>query len=230
MDMAGNGFGFWNTMPTCRRTCTAGVPFPYTSMSPMRTLPLTRVSGRVSCMRLMQRTKVDLPQPEGPMMAVAWLGAMRMAMSCSAWVAPNQAFRLSTSMPTPMLGGSFHHAPAGDKAHHGDGSDNEQNQHQRPGPRLPVPFVVGRNSVDKNLQREGGDGLVDIGAPELAAKGGEQQWRGLAGHAGEGQHYAGDDSGRCRAQGNGNRGAPAGNSQAQRRLAHRARHQQQHFL
>src|ERR1035437_1981636 len=43
------------------------------SRSPMSTVPVTRPMGLVSCMRLMQRTKVLLPQPEGPMRAVAWL-------------------------------------------------------------------------------------------------------------------------------------------------------------
>ena len=33
-------------------------------------LPVTRQIGIVSFMRLMQRRKVDLPQPEGPMRAV----------------------------------------------------------------------------------------------------------------------------------------------------------------
>ena len=39
------------------------------------TRPSARAPGISSCMRLMQRTIVDLPQPEGPMIAVTSLGA-----------------------------------------------------------------------------------------------------------------------------------------------------------
>jgi len=39
-------------------------------------MPVARAIGLVSCMRLRQRTKVDLPQPEGPMSAVAWFAGM----------------------------------------------------------------------------------------------------------------------------------------------------------
>ena len=53
------------------------------SRSPMRTVPVTRAMGLVSCMRLRQRTKVLLPQPEGPISAVAWLAGMFRLMSCS---------------------------------------------------------------------------------------------------------------------------------------------------
>ncbi len=36
-------------------------------------LPLTRQPSMVSFMRLRQRRKVDLPQPEGPISAMTWL-------------------------------------------------------------------------------------------------------------------------------------------------------------
>src|SRR5436190_18430417 len=36
------------------------------------TVPSTRASGTVSCMRLRQRSSVDLPHPDGPMIAVTW--------------------------------------------------------------------------------------------------------------------------------------------------------------
>ena len=37
------------------------------SCSSISILPVTRAIGMVSFMRLMQRRKVDLPQPDGPM-------------------------------------------------------------------------------------------------------------------------------------------------------------------
>ena len=38
--------------------------------------PVTRAAGMVSFMRLRQRRKVDLPQPEGPIMAITSLWPM----------------------------------------------------------------------------------------------------------------------------------------------------------
>jgi len=66
-------------------------------------LPAARASGMVSCMRLMQRTNVDLPQPEGPITAVQWLARAVMLMSYKACFLPNQAFKLFTWMPTPII-------------------------------------------------------------------------------------------------------------------------------
>ena len=42
----------------------------------------------VSFMRLRQRRKVDLPQPEGPIMASTWLRAMSMFTSLMACLSP----------------------------------------------------------------------------------------------------------------------------------------------
>jgi hypothetical protein len=39
----------------------------------MLTTPSARAMGFVSCMRFRQRTNVLLPQPDGPISAVAWL-------------------------------------------------------------------------------------------------------------------------------------------------------------
>ena len=50
--------------------------------------PSTRAIGMVSFMRLMQRRKVDLPQPEGPMKAVTWFFGMSTLTSNSACLSP----------------------------------------------------------------------------------------------------------------------------------------------
>ena len=42
----------------------------------------------VSFMRLMQRRNVDLPQPDGPIMASTWLRAMSMLTSRIACLSP----------------------------------------------------------------------------------------------------------------------------------------------
>ena len=85
-DIVGNGFGFWKTIPIARRTATTSMPGPYTSSPWRRTLPSARAPGISSCMRLMQRTIVDLPQPDGPMIAVTSLGlnSRSIPFTCSA--------------------------------------------------------------------------------------------------------------------------------------------------
>ena len=84
----------------------------------MRTRPSARASGIVSCMRFRQRTKVDLPQPEGPMMAVAWLAphvhvdvVQRLGLA-----EPGiQVFDFDANTHTSFS--SLQHAAAGDEAH-----------------------------------------------------------------------------------------------------------------
>ena len=51
-------------------------------------LPLTRAIGMVSFIRLMQRRKVDLPQPDGPMNAVTWFAGMSRSTPNSACLSP----------------------------------------------------------------------------------------------------------------------------------------------
>ncbi len=50
--------------------------------------PLTLQTSMVSFIRLMQRRKVDLPQPDGPMKAVTVLSAMSTFTSLMAWLVP----------------------------------------------------------------------------------------------------------------------------------------------
>jgi hypothetical protein len=57
-------------MPTRRRRAVTSIPGAYTSVPPSSTRPVTRALGMVSFIRLRQRRKVDLPQPDGPMSAV----------------------------------------------------------------------------------------------------------------------------------------------------------------
>ena len=58
-----------------------------------------RAPGTTSCMRLRHRMKVDLPQPEGPMMAVTCRGLIFMLMLFKTYLGPNQASTLTASMP-----------------------------------------------------------------------------------------------------------------------------------
>jgi len=86
MDIVTNGFGFWNTIPTRRRTRTGSRE---RMSSPSRRIrPSTRVWGTVSWSRLMHRMSVDLPQPEGPMMALTWRSGKSIEISETARFVP----------------------------------------------------------------------------------------------------------------------------------------------
>ena len=52
------------------------------------TAPSTRASGVTSCMRLSERSTVDLPQPEGPMKAVTLRGSTVSSTFATAWKLP----------------------------------------------------------------------------------------------------------------------------------------------
>src|SRR3954454_3661573 len=56
----------------------------------MATLPSTRAPGSTSCIRLIERRNVDLPQPDGPISAVTLRGAAASEMSKSACFSPYQ--------------------------------------------------------------------------------------------------------------------------------------------
>ena len=88
MDMVGNGFGRWKTMPISRRTAVTSTSRPYRSWLSSVSLPSTRAPGSTSCIRLIERRNVDLPQPDGPISAVTDFGSMTMLMSSIALTAP----------------------------------------------------------------------------------------------------------------------------------------------
>ena len=73
-------------------------------------------------------------------------------------------------------------------------------EHQRAGPRLPVPVVVRRDRVGEDLHRQRRDRLHEGGAEEPVVERGEEQRRRLPGDARERQHDARDDPGQRRRQ------------------------------
>src|SRR5512142_1229933 len=106
----------------------------------------------VSCMRLRQRMKVDFPHPDGPMMAVTRLAPISIEISCRTSDFPNLARKLRALIATlTSLSRSFQYAAAGDDPHHTDGRNDERDQHECSGPRLPVPFFKRRDRVNVNL-------------------------------------------------------------------------------
>src|SRR3989449_8820683 len=126
-------------------------------------------------MRLRHRRNVDLPQPEGPMIAVTALGAIASPMSRRTWRVPTQALRSLTRIPSPML--SPHRAVTAARRDPRRETDQEDqgDQHQRAGPRLAVPVVEGGDRVGEDLERQRGDRLIEKLGPETVAESREKQ-------------------------------------------------------
>ncbi|KAJ06547.1 hypothetical protein M004_01925 [Pseudomonas aeruginosa M10] len=86
--LLGNGLGFWNTMPTRRRSSATSTPLAKMLWPSRRISPSTRQPSTRSFIRLKQRSKVDLPQPDGPMKAVTRCFGMFIRTSKRACLAP----------------------------------------------------------------------------------------------------------------------------------------------
>ena len=85
----GKGFGFWKTMPICflERHDVDVLVVDVLALERQACRSRGR-SGMRSFMRFRQRRNVDLPQPEGPMMAVMLFALMPMLMCFRAGILP----------------------------------------------------------------------------------------------------------------------------------------------
>src|SRR4051794_33356766 len=162
------------------------------------TSPSTRASGIVSCIRFRHRSSVDLPHPDGPMIAVTSFDGKSSVTSRTACVDPKYACRSWVCMAgasgrskargaSPAVARECEVASviclsmpraddeAGDHADHEDEPDEDE----RARPGLRMPFVVRADRVDEHLERQRRDGLRQLGREELIAECREQQWRRL---------------------------------------------------
>src|SRR5450432_1962463 len=145
------------------------------------TSPSTRAVGTVSCMRLRQRRKVDLPQPDGPMIAVTWRSCTSMPTPFTAWTLPKYA----SSEPTRMRGtasivtaGRFmsdtsscrfersvattgREAGARCETRDEANDEDERDEDERSGPSEGMPCVIGADRVREDLQWQRGDRLPE---------------------------------------------------------------------
>ena len=119
---------------------------------------------------------------------------------------------------------------AREEAHADVDGQHEHEQHERARPGLPVPVVVGRNGVDENLQRHGGNGFSQFVRPAQVAERGEQQRRGFARHPRQRQQHAGDDAFEGGAHDDLHNGPPFGDAQRERGLTVAAGHQLQNLF
>ena len=109
--------------------------------------------------------------------------------------------------------------------------EHDRHQHERAGPRLAVPVLVGRNRVGVDLHgQRRRSAASELRREEAVVERREEQRRRLAGDARQREHDAGDDARQRRRQHDGEDRARARRAERQRAFAHRAGHEQQQFL
>src|SRR6476661_8168317 len=141
------------------------------------TSPSTRASGTVSCIRLRQRSSVDLPHPDGPMIAVTSCSRKSTETLRTADCFPNHAERPTTSrsvggIPEP----GSRRQPGGDAE---DENESDEDDRSRPGQR--VRGLVGADGIVEDLQGERRDRLAQRRRHELVAERSEEERCCLAG-------------------------------------------------
>src|SRR5467141_1010385 len=194
-----------------------------------RTSPSTLAPGVSSCMRFRQRSRVLLPQPDGPMTAVTVCAGNRSDTSRTARSCPNSAVRCAVSSRSRVLADAtiaLPRDPAGGQRNH----EHEPHQHERGCPRQPVPLVERACRIHVDLERQRLHRLIDVQRKVQVAQRREEEGRGLAGDPGDAHEAAGHDAGHRRARHDLQRCPPARVPQRQRRLAERVRHQSYHLF
>src|SRR5437762_11436477 len=135
------------------------------------TCPVMRAPGTVSCMRLRQRRKVDLPHPDGPMTAVTErsrnctlasrtaciepkyaLSASTRTCGGSAWRATSAATGIAEFVTSASLSCAVALSRSDTSREADDEDDGDEDEGARPG--LRVPFVVWTNRIVENLKRK----------------------------------------------------------------------------
>src|SRR5215204_2951600 len=94
----GNRLKAWKTMPILRRTASMSTSGSVTSIPPTTTFPEVGSSRR-----LMQRSRVDLPDPDGPMTQTTSPGSTRTSMPRMTSRRPKYLWRSWTSMAAPSV-------------------------------------------------------------------------------------------------------------------------------
>src|SRR3954454_1206888 len=141
------------------------------------TRPLTRAPGTVSCIRLRQRRKVDLPHPDGPMTAVTVRSVRSTDTPRTACTTPKNASRRSMAMRVDGAGtatGAARSVAGAEAASRDDTcgkaddeDDGDEDECARPGLRNPV--VVWGNGIREDLQGERRDRRLERCRPEGVA-------------------------------------------------------------
>src|SRR6266550_2400677 len=140
------------------------------------TSPLTVAPGVSSCIRLRQRSRVDLPQPDGPMMAVTVCAGNKSDTSRTARCVPNSAVTCAASSRSRVLADATIALP-GDPAGRQRNDEYQTHQHERRGKGEAVPIHEWARAIDVDLQGQRLHRLAHRQREVEVAERGEQQGR-----------------------------------------------------
>src|SRR6476646_5791381 len=117
------------------------------------TRPVIQPPSTSSCIRFRVRRKVDFPQPDGPMSACTWFDANDRVAPFTAVVLPYIAVSLSVSI-RGLCSATGELTPS-DREPGADAEyEDHEDQHQRRGPGVPMPFLVGARGVGEDGERQ----------------------------------------------------------------------------
>src|SRR5438552_1412091 len=157
------------------------------------TSPWTLAPGVSSCIRFRQRSRVLLPHPDGPMIAVTTWAGNKSETSRTARCWPNSAVRCAAWRRSRVLADATIALPRDPPG--GDGNDQHESQeHERGRPRQTMPFLERARRIYVDLQRQGLHRLRDVHGEVQIAHGGEQERGGLAGNSCDAHEAPRDDS------------------------------------
>src|SRR6266571_8990797 len=154
------------------------------------TAPLTAAPGVNSCMRFRQRSRVLLPQPEGPMIAVTVLAGNRSDTPRTARCCPNSAVRCAVSSRSRVLADATIALPCEPAGGERDDQD-ESHQYEGGCPRQPVPLVERARGIHIDLERQCLHGLTDVQRKVQVPQRREEQGCRLTGNARDSHQAAG---------------------------------------
>src|SRR5712691_13297476 len=120
-----------------------------------RTFPSTLVLGIVSCIRFRQRMSVDLPQPDGPMIAETACSSKSSVMSSMAFLGPYHADNPSVRTFAAILSSPRHGTKPDDHAGRDADAEHHEDEDERGAPSGLVQGGVGaeRENVDRVRER-----------------------------------------------------------------------------
>src|SRR2546426_1858004 len=194
-----------------------------------RTFPSTLALGIVSCIRFRQRINVDLPQPDGPMIAETECSSKSNVMSSIAFFGPYQADTFSVwtfaAIASPRHGTKPDDDPRHDRnpEHHED-----EDQGGPPGGLVQGRVRADREHVDRVRQRLAR--LIQSLPPKRAPEARHQERCRLAADPGDPEQRPGNYRAARGGQHDPQDRSIPRNPQGERRLARRDRHEAQRFL
>src|SRR4030095_16857884 len=120
--------------------------------------------------------------------------------------------------------------PASQDSHQHINAKNPCDEHQRTGPGLAMPIVIGRNCIRKNLQGKRRNGLTEAVVPKTITEGGEKKGGCFAAYASEVEQNSSDDTLRRSFHHDVNNRFPPADTQSERSFAISIRHKKNNFF